>query len=61
MKYVDLNGDEGDVDVGQPVKNIGFQVVILTYEDACNPHFLMWFSANVFHRIVSPVPVSQIN
>lgn len=61
MKYIDLNGEEGELNVGEKPCGIGFQLIVLTYEDASNPEFTPWFFENIFHRMCCPVPPANLN
>lgn len=58
MKYIDLNGENGELRVGEIPCGIGFQIVILDYHDVCNPEFTAWFMGNIFHRMCFPTLVT---
>ena len=53
MRYIDINGNEGTMNVGDRVKGIAFAFVMVSYDDISNPLFLPWFIENVHCRFVN--------
>lgn len=58
MKYVDLQGESGAIDVGEVPCGVGFQLVVIEYTDVTNPEFMSWFVANILHRMCLPVAMT---
>jgi hypothetical protein len=55
VKYVDANGEEGTLEVGEVPCGIGLMSVTMTYEDIADPHFIAWFFENIHNRFIAAV------
>ncbi|HEX3070780.1 MAG TPA: hypothetical protein VHX14_19580 [Thermoanaerobaculia bacterium] len=59
MRYIDHNGEDGTVQVGEACSGVGFAVITITYADVADPYFLAWFLAEVHSKFVSPIGVKH--